>query len=134
MIKKMILLCKNREVISYLIAGVLTTLINIVVFDKLCNQMHIPDLTANTAAFVISVLFAFFVNDRYVFQGRDKTFGFTKRIATFFSARVVSFFIDSAGMYFFVQCLGVNNMVVKVGMNGVVIVLNYVFSKWFIFK
>ena len=57
LIKKLL----NRETITYLIVGVLTTILNIVVF-KGCNLMGFQYLISNVIAWIVAVIFAFVVN------------------------------------------------------------------------
>ena len=57
-----------------------------------------------------------------------------KEISSFFAARVFSYVVDMAGMYLFVSVMMANKMFAKVIMNVVVIVINYIFSKLFIFN
>ena len=67
MIKKIWDKVMNREVISYLIFGVLTTLVNWVVYAAMV-KVHIDYRIATAAAWAVSVLFAFIVNKIFVFQ------------------------------------------------------------------
>lgn len=62
------LIQKNKEVIMYLIFGVLTTLVNIVVYYILNDLLHIHYMVANVIAWIASVLFAYITNRKYVFE------------------------------------------------------------------
>ncbi|WP_175425253.1 GtrA family protein, partial [Paenibacillus nuruki] len=57
----------KKEIISYLIFGVLTTLINIAVYFLLANVVGMDFKVATSIAWLVSVLFAFFTNKKYVF-------------------------------------------------------------------
>ena len=57
-----------------------------------------------------------------------------KEVSSFFGARILSYVIDMAGMYLLVSILLTNKMFAKVVMNVVVIILNYIFSKLFVFQ
>lgn len=134
MLKKLIRKLWSREVVAYVIAGVLTTAINIVVFQFLRSVFHMDTLWANGIAWVVSVLFAFVVNDRYVFiQEKMGLFKEMEKMGRFFLARLFSFFVDQAGMWLLVDYLGVHDMASKIGMNVIVIIMNYILSKLFIF-
>lgn len=125
----------NRETITYGIAGVLTTVVNFVSYHFFCNVLGIENLIANGIAWVIAVIFAYVVNDLWVFQ--SKTFGLRneiEKITKFFGARIFSFVIEEAGMYVFVDILKFNNLIVKAGLAVIIIILNYIFSKLFIFN
>jgi len=62
----------SKELAAYFIAGVLTTLINFMVYYAMLF-MGIDYKVSNTAAFIISVIFAFIVNKKYVFLS-DKSY------------------------------------------------------------
>ena len=65
------LLRKHRELVSYVFWGVMTTIVNYVVYFLLTEGLQVYYLTGNVIAWAISVLFAYFVNKLYVFQSRD---------------------------------------------------------------
>lgn len=58
----------SREVITYLIAGGLTTVVNFVVYGVLFNYLDVANMLANTIAWVVAVIFAYIVNNYWVFQ------------------------------------------------------------------
>lgn len=125
---------KYQELILYGIFGVLTTLINIIIF-YLLDKIGINVYINNTIAWILSVLFAFITNKMFVFESKD----FSKKIVlkegfSFFLARIFSYFIDMFTIFMLFQVLGVNKMISKVVSNVVVIIVNYVLSKLFIFK
>ncbi len=124
----------NREMISYLIVGAITTLINILAYHMLCNEWRIENLIANVIAWSVSVIFAFVANDLVVFSTGEKKNSLLKRGIQFTGARVVSLLIDEAGMFLMVDVLSMNNLASKVCMNVIVVILNYILSKWFIFR
>ena len=125
---------KYREGIFYLFFGGCTTLINIISF-YLFRKIKIGLQVSNVFAWIISVLFAFITNKLYVFQsvGRDK--GKTiSELLSFVLFRVVSLVFDIGFMHLLVNILSVNEMISKIISNVFVIIINYVFSKLFIFK
>ncbi len=129
----------NRETVSYVIFGVLTTIVNIVVFQLtyLClpPEKATTTIISNSLAWVLSVLFAYVVNKRFVFQ--SKTHGAKALLAEagkFVGARVFSYLVDMAGMLLLINVLHVGSGISKIAMNVVVMIMNYFFSKWFIFK
>ena len=52
----------------------------------------------------------------------------------FCGCRLLAFFCDMAIMFLCVDWLHINDLIAKVFTQVVVIVLNYVFSKWIIFR
>ncbi len=133
-VKKWWKLFVNRETITYAVAGVMTTVVNFLAYHLFCNVMNIPNLVANAIAWVIAVAFAYVVNARWVFLERFE--GWKKeweRIVKFTGARVVTFFVEEAGMFLLVDVLHGPNLIMKAIVAVLVIILNYVFSKLFVF-
>ncbi len=125
---------KYKEILLYLIFGGLTTLINIVAFYIL-RKLHIEMFISNVIAWILSVLFAFITNKIFVFENRNKT---TKenilQVTSFFILRLLSLGVDMGFMYVMVKVVKFNEMISKVVSNILVIILNYIFSKLFIFR
>lgn len=139
LIKKLI----NNEVISYLIFGVLTTVVYLIarmLIFAISQEATISAVIAN----IIAILFAFFTNDRFVFKQRPQ--GWPKRLVSFFSARLLTLVIDLALAFFLVeqypQIIGqfVNQDLNKVNViesliaQVLIILLNYIISKFLVFK
>ncbi len=129
---KKIELQKYREVIMYLIFGVLTTLVNIVSFFLLSDILKINWMPSNVASWIISVLFAYFTNKKYVFDSKNKKI--IKEFISFVLFRVLSLAIDMATMYLLIDILTVDTMISKIISNVIVVISNYIFSKFIIFK
>lgn len=115
------------ETFRYLIFGMLTVLVNVVSYRLLVSEFG--TLAANTAAFFIAVLFAYFTNSKYVFQ-----VPFTwKSFLEFMSMRIGTLVIDDGGMVLLTRW-GWNDLLAKCVVNVVIIGLNYLFSKLLIFR
>ena len=152
----------TKEIISYLFFGVLTTAVNLVAFylfkklfisigwegvlntvfssagwDKAIDFLSSGSeyLDANTLAWVVGVLFAFFTNKLFVFESKSwKPAVAGKEFASFVGARVFSFVVESLLMFLMVTVLSWNELVAKIIVGVIVVIMNYVFSKLFIFK
>lgn len=125
----------NRETIVYLIAGIMTTLVNIFAYGLLCNVFGINYLVANLIAWIFAVIFAYIVNNLWVFRDKSDSLKVEGiKLIKFIVARAFSLLIEEAGLFLLVKVAGFNNMAVKVFLAVVVIVLNYLFSKLYIFK
>lgn len=125
------LIKKYKTIILYGIFGVLTTIINMLVFfvmDKVADTG-----VSNVTAWFLSVVFAFFTNKYFVFEANGKK-GFLFQLLTFFSARILSGVLDTVLVVVFIDIFGFNKLAVKIVSNVIVIVLNYVASKMIIFK
>lgn len=137
----------------YLVFGVLTTVVNFVVFecfDRLFTKTVSVDLTllTNVIAWVVSVAFAYVTNKLFVFESKSwKGNVICKEIPSFVGARVFSLGVESLGLLVFVKWLGFGEfsfnlagfvisgkILTKIGLAVIVVVMNYVFSKFIIFK
>lgn len=121
---------KGYEVLSYLFFGGCTTLINILTFWVL-RLLKIGVYASNVGAWVVSVLFAFITNKLFVFESKGNAL---KEGVSFFIFRLISLVFDMGIMYLLVDVLNTNDLLSKVLANIFVIIINYVFSKIFIFK
>ena len=130
--KIILLLRQYREIIAYLIFGVLTTLVNIVVYFMASNLLGINYLISNFLAWFISVLFAYITNRAYVFESTSSQF--IKEAIKFFGSRLTTGLIDMGLMWLLVSFTPIDDILIKILVNIIVIVLNYIFSKLFVFK
>ena len=124
---------RYQELISYVVVGGLTTLVNFVIYFPLSRLIHY--LIATSVAWVGAVLFAFFANKVFVFEDDRWDRGYLLRQAGSFTAmRVLSWGLEVPVMWIFVEHLGVNSDVTKVAAQILVMALNYIFSKLLIFR
>ena len=129
------LLEKYRELISYTFWGVMTTLVNYVVYFICTKGIKIDYLIANVIAWFVAVVFAFWVNKVYVFRsfGKDiKTM--VREFGTFVSARILSGVLETGMLSLFVETLHFNDSVIKIVASVLVVIINYILSKLIIFK
>ena len=125
---------KYREVLFYLFFGGCTTLVNIVSFFLL-RLIKLSLYSSNIIAWFLSVLFEFITNKLFVFESKGKSKKeVTKECLSFFGFRLLSLLFDMGIMYLLIDVLSWNEIVSKVLSNIFVIIINYVFSKLFIFK
>lgn len=125
---------KFREGLLYLFFGGCTTLVNIISFFVL-RKLKISIYISNIIAWFISVVFAFVTNKLFVFESRGKSLKETfKEGVSFFLFRVASLLFDMGIMYILIDLLSSNEMISKIISNIFVIIINYVFSKLFIFS
>ena len=125
---------KYKEGLLYLFFGGCTTLVNILAF-MILRMCHIDLYISNGIAWVLAVLFAFVTNKLFVFESRGK--GAKKALwegISFFAFRLLSLLFDMGIMYVLIDLLSCNEMISKIVSNIFVIIINYVFSKLFIFK
>lgn len=124
----------NKETIAYGVAGVLTTVVNFISYESI-YQLGVPNLTANAFAWIIAVTFAYIVNKKNVFLSKSTSLKEeVLKIIKFFGARVITLVVEQVGMYIFTEQMVFNRLIVKAFIAVIVIILNYIFSKLFIFN
>ena len=123
------------ERIGYLFFGVLTTLVNIVVYWVATKILGTGYRIATAAAWVIAVMFAFVTNKFFVFKSKNVSAGvLMKEALSFTLARVLSGVLDYGWMVFAVDTVGMDDLLAKIVSNVFVIIVNYIFSKLFVFR
>ena len=129
------LLKKYKDVIPYLVFGVLTTVVNIVVYCIMAHPIGLDVIPSTVAAWIASVIFAYVTNRTWVFHSTAKSFGdIIREIISFVGCRLATGVLDWGCMFLFVDILQFNDLLIKCGANVLVIVLNYVASKLLIFR
>ncbi|MEF2838483.1 MAG: GtrA family protein [Oscillospiraceae bacterium] len=129
------LINKYRDLILYGIFGVLTTVVNIVVYWLLARVCAMGTMTSTLIAWIAAVLFAYITNRKWVFHSSASTLKeYVREIISFFSCRIATGLVDWGCMFVFVDLLCVNDLFVKAAANILVIILNYIASKFVIFK
>lgn len=124
----------TREIITYLIAGVLTSFINLAVTYAAYELLGIEELISNTIAWIAAVAFAYIINSYWVFKSsfisaEDEI----NKAVKFVSGRIASFIVEQAGVLVFVKLLDFKFMIVKVVLAVIVTIINYIISKMFVF-
>ena len=135
------LMAKHKEFVLYAAFGVLTTIVNFVVYYPLVNLPSMKGqagwwtLVVNILAWVAAVAFAFVTNKLFVFKSRDKSAKTVlKELAAFFGARLASLGIEELILFVFVTLLHFNENIVKLVASIGTVICNYFFSKFVIFK
>ena len=133
----------DNEILSYLFFGVATTLVSIFVRITIFYFFQ-QELLATALGNIAGILFAFFTNDTIVFKQKRKNW--FKRLIKFTTARFITFLLDLLLTFIFVtsfphiigQFVGDNlntiNTIETIFAQVTIIVLNYIFSKVFVFK
>ncbi len=128
---------KYEELINYLIIGILTTVVSLATYYLLTltvldasNAIYLQ--IANIIAWLVSVTFAYFTNRRFVFKVQNKS-NIHEGI-NFYLSRISTLLIDMLIMYIFVSLLKFDNRIMKLITQIVIIILNYVLSKFIVFK
>lgn len=136
--KKIISLYKKyQEIINYLIVGVLTTIVSLVTYYTCVLTFLDPNKAielqiANIISWIIAVLVAFVTNKIFVFKSKNKNL--FKEFTSFIGARILTLLLDMIIMFVMVTVIGINDKISKLVVQVVVTILNYVFSKIFVFR
>jgi len=128
---------KYKEIINYLIFGILTTLVSLLTYYLLVATILEPSnpiqiQIANIISWITCVTFAYITNKIYVFNSKDKNI--LKEIIKFYSSRLTTLAIDMLLMYILVTKLQYNDKIIKLIVQIIIIVLNYILSKLLVFK
>ena len=119
------------SVVRYVFFGGCTTLVNLISFYVL---RRVGLNIANVISIILAILFAYVVNSRFVFQDKCQTLAdHIRPFCKFISARLMTMVIEVGGVWLLVAKLGMNDMVGKFATQFIVLILNYVFSKFFVF-
>ncbi len=129
------LFLRYKELIVYGIFGVLTTAVNYVSYIIFTRAFGLGVLASNLIAWVLAVAFAFVTNKLFVFESKKFEYKIlVKELVSFVISRVFSLALDMAILYVMHELMHINDLIVKIISNVVIIIVNYVISKFIIFK
>ena len=128
---------KNKEIINYLIVGILTTVVSLGVYyfcvlSFLNPHNPIQLQAANVISWIAAVTFAYFTNRKYVFESKNPNI--LQEGAAFFASRITTLLMDMGTMFLLVTILGMSDKIAKLIVQVLVTVGNYIFSKLLVFK
>lgn len=135
----------TKEMKSYLFFGVLTTIVNYSVFAfGIALVGEGEALWINMIAFICAVIFAFITNKIYVFKNKTVSFyQVLSEFGQFVFARLFSMGFEQVGLFVCIEWINVSQysimglsglMISKVVLSFVSVLLNYIASKFIIFK
>lgn len=126
---------KYRDVIAYLVFGVLTTAVDYLVYLPLYNFCAMSAALAGVIAWVASVTFAFLTNKPFVFRSHDWSRSVVlAELTKFLGTRVGSLLLQEAILLVTVDLLHWNGNWMKIAVSVVVVIVNYFGSKLFAFR
>lgn len=129
------LFCKYYDILVYLIFGVLTTVVNYIVYLPCYNLLGLSSSVSNVIAWAVAVAFAFLTNKPFVFRSHDwsaKTV--IPELTKFIGTRLGSGGLETLILLVAVDWLGMNGNVWKLLTSVLVVVLNYIGSKLLVFR
>ena len=126
---------KHYDILVYLVFGVLTTVVNYVVYLPCYNLLHLSAAVSNVLAWAVAVAFAYLTNKPFVFHSHDwsaKTV--IPELAKFVGSRIGSGGLETLIIFLTVDCLSWNGNVMKLMTSVLVVIINYVASKLLVFR
>lgn len=125
-----------KEIINYLIFGALCTVVNFATYFLFAKIFLVEEVTSSGLSWFFAVLFAYITNKLFVFESKTNTNKeFFKEIISFFLARILSGILCDVGTFaLMVKVFKINDIFSKIVTQVMVIIVNYIFSKLFIFK
>lgn len=126
-----------REIIRYVIVGAATTAVSLGTY-YLCTDVFIDARKpmelqfANVLSWIAAVTFSYFASRMYVFNSKNANLlqeGFH-----FYLARIGTLVIDMVSMFILVTGFHMNNRAAKLLVQIIILILNYIFSKVFVFS
>lgn len=129
------LIKKYKDVLSYLVFGVLTTVVNYLIYLPIYNICGVSAAVSNMIAWVGAVIFAFLTNKPFVFHSHDWSAGtVVPELTKFVSCRLASGVLETVILLLTVDWLHWNGNVWKLVTQVLVIIVNYVGSKLLVFR
>ena len=126
---------KYGDILSYLFFGVLTTVVNYLVYLPCYNLLGISASVSNVIAWVVAVAFAYLTNKPWVFKSHDwSRQTVIPELTKFVGCRIGSGALETAIIFLFVDALCWNGNVMKLITSVLVVVLNYIGSKLLVFR
>lgn len=123
----------TKEVIFYVIFGILTTIVNLAISYIL--EYYMNGAIASAIGIIAAVLFAYFTNRKLVFN--SDAVGFKENLKEFLKfilGRAFTMIIEEGGVILFYNVMNLPFKPVKLSLTIIVIFLNFFISKFFAFK
>lgn len=126
---------KHKEGILYIFFGGLTVAVAILIYALLVNAVQISPMLANAVSWICGVTFSFFTTRRFVFKSEViDAFATMMQMLSFFGARLATLILQEILLFVFIEKYRMDSLLVKVVTEFLNIVLNYLMSKFVIFK
>lgn len=129
------LLTKHKGIILYLVFGVLTTVVNYLVYYPCYNPLQMSASVSNAIAWCVAVVFAFVTNKPFVFESKSWALSVVlQEVWRFLTTRIGSGVIETLLLLVCVDMLSWDGNIMKLITSVLVVILNYIGSKFFVFK
>ena len=126
---------KYYDILAYLVFGVLTTVVNYLVYLPCYNLLGMKAVVSNVIAWAVAVAFAYLTNKPFVFRSHDwSAQTVIPELTKFVGCRVASGAMESVIIFLTVDLFGWNGNIWKLLTSVLVVVLNYIGSKLLVFR
>lgn len=133
--KIMELIKKYWDILAYLVFGVLTTVVNYLVYLPVYNILGLPASVSNMLAWAVAVVFAYLTNKPFVFKSHDWSMKTViPELTKFVGCRIASGAMETVILFIAVDLLHWNGNVWKLLTSVLVVILNYFASKLLVFR
>lgn len=126
---------KHLDLIIYLVFGVLTTVVNYIVYLPCYNILYLSSSVSNVIAWAFAVAFAYLTNKPFVFRSHDWSASTViPELIKFVGTRLGSGAMETVILFVAVDTMGLNGNVWKLVTSVLVVILNYIGSKLLVFR
>lgn len=126
---------KYEEIINYIVVGGVTTIISILSYYLfriiLSSNTNLNVQISTVFSWIVAVTFAYFANRIFVFKSNNSR---KTEAVKFVTSRIMSLLIEMLVMFILTSVVKINDKVAKVLVQFIIVILNYLFSKIFVFK
>ena len=129
------LFVKYHDILVYLVFGVLTTVVNYLIYLPCYNLLGLSSSVSNVMAWAVAVAFAYVTNKPFVFHSHDWS-GETviPELSKFICTRLGSGGLETLILLVTVDWLGMNGNLWKIVTSVLVVIINYLGSKLLVFR
>lgn len=125
----------RNQAVRYIFFGGCSTMVNLITYYLLRQFADMDVTAANTAAILVAILFAYVVNKLFVFEHKtDSAAAFLKEAGSFIGMRLGTMVVEVLGVVLLACIWGMNDLIAKVLIQVVIMVLNYMISRFIVFK
>ncbi len=125
-----------KEIVNYLVFGGLATLVNFISYYIFARVIGIDEVISSGLSWLCSVIFAYITNKIFVFESETKSKRqLLKECVSFFLARIISGILCDVGTFaLMVRVFNINDIFSKIVTQVMVVIVNYIFSKFIVFR
>ena len=126
---------KHWDILSYLFFGGLTTVVSFATYTLFYHYAGLSAAVSNVISWVAAVAFAYLTNKPFVFKSNDWSLKTVlPELGKFVGCRVGSGLLETGLLALTVDILGWNGIGMKILASVLVVILNYIGSKWLVFR